>query len=256
MIFVHLKYHEYKKFLLICKLLIILVFLLNIFIDFFRLFFPNNCIVCHSSLKGNEEYICLGCLIQVPLIDFKTGLEAIEKVFWGRVKIENIAVYAYFEKKGIIQCLLHELKYRNGKDIGIFLGQLLGKELLKYKRFDEIDVIIPVPLHAQKQRLRGYNQSEEIAKGISRIICKPIANNVLFCTKTTESQTKKTRFKRWENTVEKYRIQQDLEIENKHVLLVDDVITTGATIESCAVQLLSATNVKLSIASIGFTKMQ
>ncbi len=226
---------------------------MNLFHDFFSLFFPNNCLACHSSLKGNEKHICQACFSQIPLTNFhKEEMSLMEKMFWGRVHLENITAYAFFEKKGIVQHLLHELKYKGKKDLGFFLGQMLGQELLINKKYEEIDILVPVPLHVSKFRMRGYNQSEEIAKGISDILQKPLAKDALACMRTTESQTRKTRFKRWQNVEEKYQLSQSKKIENKHILLVDDVITTGATIESCATQLLSCQGTKVSVASIAF----
>jgi len=172
----------------------------------------------------------------------------VEKRFWGRLAVTSAMSEFYFSQNSIVQNMIHELKYRGNKKAGKFFGNLMGKSLLNSNRF-HVDVIIPLPLFERKERMRGYNQSELIANGIAEIISKPVVKNNVVRNFFTETQTKKHRLERWKNVENIFYVTRPSELEGKHILLVDDVITTGATIESCGLEILKIKDAKLSIAS-------
>ena len=224
---------------------------MNYFQDFISLFYPNNCVACQNALFRNEQTICTSCLFHLPKTEFHYEKDnPISRIFWGRTEIEIAASYCFFVKAGKVQHLIHQLKYKGKKEIGILLGEIYGKELLKSAFFQNIDVIIPVPLHPKKEKKRGYNQSEMFGIGLSSSMQIPLDKTTLIRTYASETQTKKSRFKRWENVKEIFDLQNADLIENKHILLIDDVITTGATIEACVNMLKKIKNVKISIVSI------
>jgi len=177
----------------------------------------------------------------------------VDKLFWGRVKFEQSSSYYKLNKGGKVQELIHQLKYRGQKEVGEYIGKVFGSELksLGWKP----DLIVPVPLHPKKLRKRGYNQSECFADGISTSMNIPVITNALVRLNFTETQTKLDRDKRWENVRYAFRIQNAPEFENKHILLVDDVVTTGATIEACAEVLLQIPGVKVSVATIAYADL-
>jgi ComF family protein len=179
----------------------------------------------------------------------------VARLFWGRVSVINATSFMYFTKDSRYRQILHELKYRGQHHIGIEMGRLFGLEL-KDTPFASADLIHPVPLHIDKFRTRGYNQSELIASGIAQILNIPVESNLIVREVETATQTKKARYERWENVKDTFRIMDPVPLYNKHILLVDDVITTGATIEACAEALLSVRGVALSVASLACTKLQ
>ncbi|MDD3877006.1 MAG: phosphoribosyltransferase family protein [Bacteroidales bacterium] len=226
-------------------------FFKSIFQDISGVIFPEVCLACQSRLDKHESIICMACLSNLPQTYFhKQPDNPVAKIFWGRVPLVNAAAFLYFSKKGKVQQMLHHLKYKSNKDIGILLGKLYGFELLKEEAFNNIDFIVPVPLHPDKLKKRGYNQSEMIGLGLSQVMNIPM--NTVFFERTifTETQTKKTRYRRWENVNNIFTVKETLSFEGKHILLVDDVITTGATIEACAQELLKVRDIKISVVSI------
>lgn len=219
--------------------------------SFLEIIYPNVCICCGESLVNGEEEICLKCLYTIPKTNYHLQADnPIEKRFWGKVNIENATAFFHFQKGSSFQHLLHELKYKGNKEIGTVLGKYLGSDLKNSDRFLSIDIIAPVPLHPNRQQKRGYNQSEMIAKGLSAVMQKPL--DTIHLTRKIENptQTKKSVFERWENTNGIFEISDQNIFQNKHVLLVDDVLTTGSTLLACATELLKSDNTKVSIATL------
>lgn len=221
--------------------------------DFISLVYPQICMACGESLFKHEECICSHCIYYLPKTNFHKEIENdISKMFWGRVPLITGAAYYQFKKQSKVQNLLHQLKYKGQKQVGVKTGSLYGTELKQEKIYQDMSVIIPVPLHPNRERKRGYNQSEMFAMGLSQTMEIPYFSDVLVRTTASETQTKKSKFKRWENVKSIFEIQNEAVIRNKHILLVDDVITTGATIEACAQMLIEVPGVKVSVAAIAY----
>ena len=212
------------------------------------LLFPNLCVGCNGVLIAAEQHICTHCIDNFPETKFHTLPEnQLEKAFLGRVKLESAYSFLIFRKQGIVQRILHELKYSNNPELGVMLGQIYGSKLREHGI--HFDAIIAIPLHEKKEKLRGYNQSDCFAQGLAQSLKCEHLKNVVVRDKFTETQTKKARFDRWLNVGDVFGIKNPFLIQNKKVLLVDDVITTGATIEACAQSILVHTP-HLSVASI------
>jgi ComF family protein len=229
----------------------------NIFFDgLVHLLYPKVCAGCGSDLLGRDQLICLDCFNSLPVTNFWNNAgNPVEKMFWGRLPLVAAAAFMYFTKKSVIQNLLHQLKYKGNKEVGMYFGKLMGTHLKSAERFSEIDAVIPLPLFYQKERKRGYNQAAVICDGIAETIGKPVLRNVIGRKTKTETQTRKSRLERWENIDGKFELTRGDIIANRHVLLVDDVITTGATLEACGAELLKGDNVKLSIVSLAYTTL-
>ena len=224
------------------------------FRDLLNLFYPKVCNCCETELVAHEQIICTSCLHKLPLTNFHLDNEnATKKVFSGRLSIENATSLLYFKKKGMVQQLIHNLKYRGNREIGNFLGQWLGEELAKTDCYHAIEVVIPVPLHAKKLRSRGFNQVEDFGKEIARSLNAQYIDEVLVKRSATTTQTLKKRLSRWGNIDETFLIENPQKIEHKHLLLVDDLITTGATMEACVSKLQKINGVKISLASMAIT---
>jgi ComF family protein len=225
----------------------------NLWNDFVSLFFPVICVACGKNLYKNENSICTYCLYHLPKSNFHlTNDNPVAKIFWGRINIQSAASFYAFNKGGKVQQLIHQLKYKGQQHVGVSLGKLYGYELRNSIDFKNIDIIIPVPLHAKKQRKRGYNQSVCFAEGLAQTMQLTVDSTVLFRSAASETQTKKSRFTRWKNVESIFHTQNEQRIAHKHLLLVDDVITTGATLEACAQALLKTDGVKVSIATIAY----
>ena len=224
------------------------------FKNLINLFFPKICYACNNVLSDNEKGICTVCRHELPITNYHLEKEnPVEKVFYGRVKLEYATALLLFQKKGMVQHLLHNLKYKGHEEIGVILGKWLGFELINSNQFKGIDMVIPVPLHKSKLRKRGYNQVEKFAKELANSLNVSYIDNVLVKTTPTKTQVFKNRFARWDDSKAIFNIQNPKLIEGKHILLVDDIITTGATIESCANALLNHTynkGVKISVATM------
>ncbi len=219
--------------------------------ELLSLFYPITCAACGNSLHRNEEILCTFCNYQLPKTNFHLDPDNIlAQVFWGRVNLERVGALYFFTKTGKVQHLLHQLKYKKRKDVGCYLGRLYGSELIKSGLFDSVACIIPVPLHPDKQRKRGYNQSEVFAAGLAEAMNIPVDTASLIRTVASESQTRKSRFSRWKNVGDIFAVTDEASLRDKHVLLVDDVITTGATIEACAMRLLEVAGTRVSVAAI------
>lgn len=215
-----------------------------------NLLFPKVCAGCKQQLLKQEDVLCIECVHSLPIASFhKTGNSVLKDKFYGRFLLQNATALAYFQKRGLTQQLLHNLKYRGRKEISSFFGKWLGAELSEIDCYKEIDLVIPVPLHKQKLKKRGFNQVEGFGNEIAKALDVPYRHDVLIKISKSGSQVFKTRILRFE-AEEVFSIQNLEAINNKHVLLVDDIITTGATLEKCALQLLKGENVSISIATI------
>ncbi len=221
--------------------------------DFISLIFPQICVSCGKSLYKNEQSICTHCAYHLPKTNYHTdNANPVAKIFWGRTNIFSASAYYNFGKGGKVQHLVHQLKYRGQKDIGITIGKFYGHDLRKSEAFNTINTIIPVPLHPKKKKKRGYNQSEFFATGLSQSMNVATDFTTLYREFESETQTKKSRFNRWKNVETVFRLKNPEALQGQHILLVDDVITTGATLEACAQMLLQIPDVKVSIATIAF----
>lgn len=224
---------------------------MNSFIDsFFQLFYPNYCLACNKPIFNDKNILCSECYSQLGFTYFASYISnPLYEKFIGQANIEYAFALCYFYRGGILQHCLHALKYKNRKDVGIYFGKLIGNELININ--PHIDVIIPIPLHPKKEKIRGYNQSEMIAKGISQVLNVPINTNDVLRTKFTETQTKKSKWERFDNLNGVFAIKNAQKFANKHLLIVDDVITTGATTVSLIELFKNIPNVKISVACIG-----
>ena len=216
------------------------------------LFYPKHCVICGDSLIQNENHFCLGCSLKLPKTNYHLCAEsrAIER-FTGKVPFVKASSYFYYDKGGVGQTLVAEIKYRKNQELGKWIGAYLAKDILSSSNFFyDIDYLIPVPLHPKKLKQRGFNQAEMIAKGISQITNIPLEPKNLYRSKENPSQTKKGVFERWKNTIDIFDIKDKKLFAKKHVLLIDDVLTTGATLEACAACLLNSPNIKISFLTI------
>jgi len=207
--------------------------------DLSHLVYPNLCLVCEKELSINESHICTFCNKDLALTSFHLYDEAtsMDKLFWGRIQIHKTYTHLFFEKDKASQTILFNLKYKNSPQLGVYFGKEIGRALKTLKSFNSVDAYIPVPLHPKKAFIRGYNQSEVLAKGICETLNAKLDVSTIIRTKHSETQTKKSRFQRWENVNEVFKVKKAV-LSYKHIVLVDDVITTGSTIESVAQTLL------------------
>jgi len=220
----------------------------NPFVDLINLMFPDVCVACGTSLQKNEHQLCLSCLNDIPKTNYHLMEDnPVEKRFWGKVPVYRATSFFFFQKGSSFQKVLHILKYKGNKEIGELLGKYAAIDLLDSPGFTSIDLIIPVPLHPKKLKSRGYNQSEWIGKGISAILNKPLDTTTLLRVRENATQTKKTVYERYENTEGIFQLSNNSVLEGKHILLVDDVLTTGSTLEACIRALLETPDIKISI---------
>lgn len=226
---------------------------MGLWADTAGLLFPNACAGCGQVLLTGEKVICLACKHNLPYTNFhKDADNPVAKTFKGRVKIEAATSFLYFRQLGVTQRLLHGLKYKGHKEVGICLGNWMGTALQESEIYNSIDIIVPVPLYQKRENKRGYNQCHMLAQGISQATNKTISTTHLLRVKNNQSQTKLERWTRWTNVQEIFKVEQASEIENKHILLLDDVVTTGATLEACASLLVPFC--KVSIATLAIAR--
>ena len=224
------------------------------FHDFLNLLYPKLCHACDSSLKSNEDILCTSCLHAIPVADHHLEKDnPVEKIFFGRIRVENATSLLLFEKKGMVQKLIHNLKYRGHEEIGSFLGAWLGSELKQIPEWQQVTTIIPVPLHKKKLKIRGYNQVTGFGRDLAKALEVPFRDDILLKVSATQTQTLKKRLARWGSIDETFVLENSSSLENAHVLLVDDLVTTGATLEACAQKLLNIPQMKISIATMAVT---
>lgn len=229
----------------------------DIFNSFIDTLFPRICPVCNNVLLSHEKHICTKCRIDIPITRYHMQeFNAMEQLFAGKTPIEKAVGYFFYEKGNPYSNILHNIKYRNNPQLGQYVAKLFAQELLSRNIFRNIDCIIPVPLHHRKKIQRGYNQSEYIAKGFSEVFDIPVHNNIIIAHKSHESQTNKGIYERWLNTQNIFSAQDTQVLENKHVLIVDDVVTTGATLLSAALTIASVPNIKISLATLGVARLE
>lgn len=225
------------------------------FQDFISLLYPRICALCEDALTKSETHICLKCLHRLPRYSQETGQDEIYKHFIHSYRYEAFYAYLKYYKKGITQKLLHQIKYNQMPVLAEKMGHMLGLEIKKYQEIRSlVELIIPIPLHAKKRKIRGYNQSDFLARGISRALGIPWSNREIKRIKNTESQTNKSRGERIKNVAGIFNVPHPEQLQGKHILLVDDVVTTGATLESCSDAILQVTECRLSLAAMAVAK--
>ena len=222
------------------------------FNDFFNLFYPDICVGCSNKLLKGENIISFRCEQELPQTEHWDNPEnALAKRFWGRVNVRGSVALYHFKKGSQVQHLLHQLKYKGRKEIGELLGKILGSKIIpEASVIKEIDLIVPVPLHWKKFKMRGYNQCDSLAGGLSESLGVPWSASTIERVHENISQTKKKKFDRWGNVAEIFSIKDEQQLKGKHILLVDDVVTTGATAEACLSTILKAENATVSFAAI------
>lgn len=223
----------------------------EVFRDFVSLIFPNYCLACEGSLVKGENMICTHCMLQMPSTNYHLDdNNPLKNRLSSRINIRYAMALFKFSKSGRVQSLLHALKYRNQPELGVILGNLYADRMIGASLEDVFELIIPVPLHPSRKRKRGYNQSAKFAEGLSQKLGIPFSDELMERKIMTETQTRKTKLNRWQNVTEVFHVKSFDSIQNKNVLLVDDVVTTGATLEACGNYLLDAGCSSLSIACI------
>lgn len=216
-----------------------------------QLILPNLCVCCDGYLSHQETILCDLCSYTLPRYEaFDDRESALAKKFWGRLGLINVAGFLNFKGGDNVRKILHQIKYKGNLKLGIEAGRMLGRELSSSKRFTDVDMVVAVPLHAKRELSRGYNQSELLAQGICEVWNKNHGTSVIERIKYNATQTKKNRYERYINAKEIFKVIEPKLLEGKHILLIDDVITTGATIEACGAALLDVKDVKLSVATL------
>ena len=220
--------------------------------DLIELIFPRHCHVCGEVLSRQEQDICLNCLYKLPKIE-KIHQSELEKVFWGKFNVERVASYFYYRKESPYSRLLHKMKYGNHPEVGSRLAIMAAESLAKEGFFDGIDAIVPLPLSKKKERKRGYNQCDYIAAGLSRATGIPVIKGAVVRATSNETQTHKSREERWKNVEGIFTLASPEPVQGKHILLIDDILTTGATLTSCAATMQQEGNCRISIFTLGYT---
>ncbi|WP_240040738.1 ComF family protein [Pseudocnuella soli] len=216
-----------------------------------HLIFPHCCTGCGNDMLQANQVLCTTCADALPRTHFEHHANnPIEKIFWGRLPITYASAQYFFTKDSVMQNLMHALKYRGNKEVGLWLGKTIGAQLFSTNRFMQVDALVPLPLYPEKEHQRGYNQARVLCDGMAQAMQKPVLHQAVIRTHHTESQTKKTRVERWQNMEGRFLVADPGALQGKHLLLVDDVVTTGATLEACGRCLLDVPDVRLSIATL------
>ncbi len=228
--------------------------MLSPFNELLHLFFPHVCEGCGSDIIDKDHQICLRCIANLPVSNFLSQPgNAVEKKFYGRMPVRNAGAAYYFTKDSVLEKLIYALKYRSNKDIGFYLGKLVGRFLMETQNYDSVDVLVPLPLNPRREKKRGYNQATVLCEGIASIWQKPVYDKAIIRKVYTETQTKKDRISRWQNMDGVFMVNDTAALINKHILLVDDIITTGATLEACGSEIVKVPGASLSIATLAYT---
>lgn len=221
--------------------------------DFISLLFPRLCFACGDHLLRNEKIICTGCYVEIPRTNYHLSDDnPVARLFWGRCLIEKAAAFSFYTRGSRIRKLIHNLKYNGIREIGPELGRIYALTLGSSGFTQGMDIIIPVPLHPSRQRQRGFNQSDSIALGVSEVTGLPLFSNLVSRVSVSGTQTRRSRYERWTNVEGIFIVTDPEKVAGRHVLLVDDVITTGSTIESCAGELLKIGGVKVSVVALAY----
>lgn len=216
-----------------------------------QLLFPHVCAGCGSDILSQENILCMRCIASLPETQYELhAANPIEKMFWGRMPLSKATAQFYFTKESLVQHLMHQFKYKGNRELGLQLGIMMGEQLKLSKRFDDVTALVPLPLFPMKEKKRGYNQATVLCQGIASVLKLPVLDKAVTRPQHTETQTKKGRIERWKNVEGKFFINSKESLEGQHILLIDDVITTGATLESCGNELLQIENLKLSVATL------
>lgn len=224
---------------------------MGIWSDVWDLFFPRYCVVCGERLPKGEEFLCFECFSGLPRTQMSSRISNLmEKNLWGKFRIERANAFMYYTKGGDSSKLLYELKYRGNFRLGVYLGRCMAAEMLPTGFFEGIDYIMPVPLHERRRKQRGYNQSEKLAEGISRLTGIPLSKDLMIRLRQTETQTRKGNYERWMNVKDVFECPSPGQLEGKHILLVDDVMTTGATLVACADALSGIPRLRISVLTL------
>lgn len=217
-------------------------------LDFIGLFLPRRCAACDRALYSAEHCICLACISDLPLFrGHDDGANRVEQLFQGKVPLASASAFLIFTKGGKVQRMLHRLKYQGDKEVGLELGGRMAEDVMRSPRFASVDLLMAVPLHRRREKQRGYNQAQVLVEGMATVWRLPVAHGGLLRMVRTTTQTRKGRMARWGNVKEAFHVGDPTELQGKHVLLVDDVVTTGATLEGCAKALLGIPGIRVSV---------
>ncbi|MCR4602913.1 MAG: ComF family protein [Prevotella sp.] len=217
---------------------------------------PRTCSVCGQRLAINEQVICASCLLHLPLTHYERHAldNEMARLFWGQFLVERVAALFFYEPKSMVTQMIYDMKYRSMPEIGETMGVIVARQFMPEQFFEGIEAIVPMPITRRRQWQRGYNQSMEIARGISRVTALPIYNNVVRRVSFQRSQTTQQGEERLHNVEDAFRLEHSERVEGKHLLIVDDIVTTGATVIACGRELAKARDVRISVLSLGFTK--
>jgi len=226
----------------------------TLFSNLASLIYPELCVICREPLIENEKYFCFSCFLKLPKTNyhFISDNQAIDR-FAGKVSLEKASSYFYYNKEGVAQKLIAEIKYKGNRNLGEWIGAYIANDMISSNFFQNIDYLVPVPLHKSKEKKRGFNQAEKIAKGIAKVTKISLETSNVFKQKSNTSQTKKRLFERWKSTRNLFYMKNPELFNQKHILIIDDVLTTGSTIEALAQSLLKSKDIKISILTVAIT---